>query len=305
MIPISVIILTLNEEANLIPCLDSLAQFDDIHVLDSGSTDRTCQWAEARGIPVHEHAFSGFGSQRNWAIDHIPAKYDWHLHLDADERMTSELAEELRNLIARNPPEGGFWMPSRLMLGESWLKYAGGYPVYQVRLFHRQRLRFVDHGHGQREVTEQPLGKISRPYLHYAFSKGLGPWLIKHVDYARREAEAACQDRIPIGQAVRQLAGRSNIQRRRALKSLTWRMPFRPTLRLLYHLVVKRAFLDGRAGITYSKMMAAYEAMAELFYRGLSQADSQMVPTTAESESRETSGTEPRSTPNSAESAKP
>src|SRR5262249_38851896 len=92
--PITLVVLTKDEEHNIAGCLASTAAFDDVHVLDSGSTDRTSEIAEAAGAKVWHNPFRGFGQQRNWAADHIPARYDWHLHLDADERLTPELVAE-------------------------------------------------------------------------------------------------------------------------------------------------------------------------------------------------------------------
>ena len=106
--PVSVVILTFDEERNLSACLDSLVGFDDINVLDSGSTDSTQSIASSRSIPVHFHSFRGFGTQRNWAIDNIATKYEWQFHLDADERMTPDLADELGRAISsdlrKQPP---------------------------------------------------------------------------------------------------------------------------------------------------------------------------------------------------------
>src|SRR6476660_5861652 len=149
MIPITIVILTQDEELNLAGCLDSVAgACDDIHVVDSGSKDNTIEIAHERGVAVHVHEFSGFGDQRNWSIDNIAHKYEWVFHLDADERFTPELAHEIDLILRRHPTEAGFYVANKLMLGESWLRYSSGYPVYQVRLFHRQRLRFANHGHG-------------------------------------------------------------------------------------------------------------------------------------------------------------
>src|SRR5687767_11727279 len=82
-LPISVVILTQNEERNIAECLDSVASFDDVHLLDCGSTDQTLEMAKARGAQVHHNPFKGFGQQRNWAIDNIRTKYNWQFHLDA------------------------------------------------------------------------------------------------------------------------------------------------------------------------------------------------------------------------------
>lgn len=260
----SVIILTHNEEANLPGCLDSLQGCDDIHVLDSGSMDATVEIARARNIPVYLHPFQGFGQQRNWAIDNIPARYDWHFHLDADERLTPDLADEITAAVSTNPSVGGYLVPSKLMFAGRWLKHAGQYPGYQVRLFHRQRLRFVDHGHGQREQTAYPVGRLHEPLLHFAFSRGLDHWFARHAVYARREAEQAvgnCGGFSRDDISFRGLWSRDPVLRRRTLKALTARLPGRYFFRLFYLIIFKKAFLDGYPGIVYAHMLATYEAM--------------------------------------------
>lgn len=269
-VPVSVIVLTQDEATNIADCLASLAGFEDVHVVDSGSTDGTVELVRRRGVPVHQHPFEGFGRQRNWATDNVPARHDWHLHLDADERMTPGLAAEIAAVLQAGPEVGGYLVPSKLMFAGRWLRRAGQYPAYQVRLFHRRRLRFVDHGHGQREKTDHPLGRLREPYLHYAFSKGLDCWFAKHAAYARREAELA----LGVGPGEADDAGgrgslfsRDATLRRRALKRLTSRLPGRYFLRLAYLLLVRRAFLDGAAGVTYAHMLATYEAMVEVHLR--------------------------------------
>lgn len=263
--PVSYVILTYNEARNIRDCLASLPAGADAHVLDSGSTDGTADLAREMGAQVHVNPFESFGRQRNWAIDHIDTRHDWQMHLDADERMTADLAREMAERLRGDPAEGGFFVPSKLMFAGKWLRHAGDYPTYQVRLFHRQRLRFIDVGHGQREQTDLPVGKLAEPYLHLAFSHGLEAWLIKHAGYARREAIEAVANRRAesTGQVLRGLFGDA-IQRRRSCKKLAARLPCRRTQRLLYHLVLKRAFLDGWAGLVYANMMATYESMISL-----------------------------------------
>jgi glycosyltransferase involved in cell wall biosynthesis len=268
-VPVSVVILTLNEEINLAECLASLAGFDDVVVLDSGSSDSTQAIARAQGVPVYEHAFAGFGQQRNWAIDQVPARYPWQFHIDADERMTPELAAEMTALVAADPPEGGYLVPSKLLFAGRWLKRAGQYPGYQVRFFHRDRLRFVDHGHGQREVTSFPVGCLQNPLLHYPLSKGIDGWFARHIPYARHEAEQALhREAVAMNGSLFSLNGTS---RRRALKRLVRRLPGRYFLRLAYMLFVQGALLEGWAGVTYSQMLATYEAMMEVYLRMLRQ----------------------------------
>lgn len=277
LVPVSVVILTKNEQENILPCIDFLKTFsDDVAVLDSGSTDGTAELAASQGVTVYQNPFTGFGDQRNWAIDNIRHRYDWVLHLDADERPTSAFVEEIRQVVESDPSEAGFYVPSKLMLGDGWLRYSSGYPVYQVRLFHRDRLRFANQGHGQREITDGKLGYLKEPYLHYAFSKGIEAWLAKHVHYAVQEAEAFLSDANDVGLAsvLSQVLSIDRVRRRRALKRLSYALPGRPILRMLDMLVLKRGILDGKPGIAYAKMLAAYESMF-VAYMGVRKATSE------------------------------
>jgi acetyltransferase-like isoleucine patch superfamily enzyme len=265
-VPVSVVILTLNEEVNIPGCLASCAWADDIHILDSGSEDRTAELAGSLGATVHTHPFESFGKQRNWAIDHIPLKHDWVFHLDADERFTPELVREMTDRLRDDPPEAGFHIPHKLMFMGRWLKRSGGYPTYQMRLFHKQRMRFRDYGHGQREDTTGQVGVFRSPYLHYSFSKGLYDWMDKHNRYSSLEALEVIgskRERLHITDTF----SRDPVRRRRAWKELGYHLPFRPTIRFFVALIVSGGILEGRAGFTYAKLLALYEQMTTLKLR--------------------------------------
>lgn len=265
---VSVVVLTLNEEVNIGACLASCAWCDDVQMLDSGSTDRTGELARSRGASVHVHPFESFGAQRNWAIDHIPLKHDWVFHIDADERFTSELVREIDGVLARAPAEAGFYVANQMILMDTWIRHASGYPTYQMRLFHRARMRFTDHGHGQREAASGAIGTLRAPYLHLNFSKGVDEWLQRHERYAALEARQILgAGREPFSLAS--LFSPDPIARRRTLKRLTARIPFRPTFRRLYTLLILRGILDGRAGWTYASLLARYERMTAGHLRAL------------------------------------
>jgi len=260
---ISVVILTLNEEVNIVDCLASCVWCDDVHVLDSGSTDRTAELAEACGASVHTNPFESFGQQRNWAIDHIPAKYDWIFHLDADERFTPEIVRAMHELVLAAPGEAGFYVPNKLMFMGRWLKRTGSYPTYQMRLFHKERVRFADHGHGQREKTDGVVGTLDEPYLHYPFSKGLFDWIDKHNRYSSLEAlQAVSSEKRQWG--VRDLFFGDKIKRRRAWKEFSYELPMRPTLRWFATMFLLGGFLDGRPGFIYARLIVMYERMIAL-----------------------------------------
>ncbi len=190
----SILILTYNEEGNLPACLDSIAGCDDIVVLDSFSTDRTVEIARERGCRVFQRKFDDFGSQRNHALDHIPFQHSWMFQLDADERFTPAVMREVKELVEADE-HSGYMVPNKLMFQGRWLKHAGMYPSYQMRLLKLGEIRFIKHGHGQRESNpKRGLGKMTEPYLHYNFSKGLDDWFAKHNRYSTEEAKLAIEE---------------------------------------------------------------------------------------------------------------
>ena len=272
-IQISVVILTLDEEHNLPGCLESCIGMDDIHVLDCGSEDKTAEVSKSYGAKVWVHPFESFGAQRNWAIDNIDTKYDWILHLDADEHLTPELLAEMRDLINSKPNEAGFYIPSKVMFMNRWLKHCGGYPNYQMRLFHKNRMRFQDHGHGQRELTDGAIGMIKEPYLHYVFSKGIAHWLAKHNIYATQEARQAIAE--DDGLDLKGLFSTDRITRRRSIKRMSFRLPMRDKLRVLQLLILQGGILDGRAGLMYARLMSIYERMIAVKYKLLRYGESE------------------------------
>ncbi|MGD9689758.1 MAG: glycosyltransferase family 2 protein [Phycisphaerales bacterium] len=270
--PVSVVILTYNEEGNIAECIRSCAWSDDIHVLDSGSTDGTAEIARSLGAQVHVHRFKSFGDQRNWAIDHIPCKHPWHFHLDADERFTPGVIREMVDLIGIDGERGEhvcYLCPSKMIFLGRWLKRSGNYPSYQVRLFRYGKCRFMDFGHGQREDPQGSVGTMKQPYMHYAFSKGLLEWMTKHNGYSEREAREGLAIRAARRPPLRTVFQNDGIARRRAAKNLSYFLPMRAVWRFLYSFVARMGFLDGLAGMHYCLMISMYEYWIELKIREL------------------------------------
>jgi glycosyltransferase involved in cell wall biosynthesis len=263
---VSVLLLTHNEELNLPRCLNALRWCDDIVIVDSGSTDNTVEIARERGAQVLKRPFDDFASQRNFGLDNAIWKYEWILHLDADEIITKEFERKLQEL---QPVEhiDAYLVPSKLIFFGKWLRHAGMYPTYQVRLGRSRRLRFKQVGHGQREdIPNNNLAIFEEPYLHYSFSHGLRRWLERHVQYADAEAKEVYEQISAKHFRWSDLVTRSAIGRRRALKAISMRIPLalRPLVRFCYVFFVQKGFLDGARGFLYALMLGVYEGMTSI-----------------------------------------
>jgi glycosyltransferase involved in cell wall biosynthesis len=261
---ISVLILTLNEAANLPDCLASVAWADDVVVLDSGSTDGTQAVARAGGARLQEHPFTDFASQRNHGLSQGALRHPWILHLDADERVTPALRDELLALAEDpSPAHAAYYIASQLVFRGRWLRFAGAYPAWQMR-FARRDVRFVQVGHGQREAPGTPVGRLRAPLRHHALSKGLADWFERHNRYSTDEARREHEERAPLLGSLAGALTLDGVRRRRALKRVASRLPFRPLLRFAHLAVLRGGLLDGPAGWTYCRMMATYERMIVL-----------------------------------------
>ena len=265
---ISVLILTLNEEQNLPRCLDSVAWSDDVLVVDSFSTDRTVEIARNKGVRVLQNRFADFARQRNFGLVEGKLKHEWVLHLDADEVVTPELQQELM-AVAGNVEHDAYRVASKMMFQGRWLKRSGMYPSYQVRFGRRDRLKFQQVGHGQREsLSSGSVGTLRKPLLHYSFSKGLTDWIERHNRYSTAEAAHFLEGARNRATDWPGLFTFTNpTRRRRALKDLFAVFPCRPALRFLYMYFFRRGFLDGRAGFTYCRLLAMYEYLTVIKIR--------------------------------------
>lgn len=253
----SIVILTYNEEGSLQACLDSISWSDDIVVIDSYSSDKTCEIAIKSGARVFQNIFTDFAQQRNYANDNVNFKYEWVFHLDADEHFTNELKMEC-NIAIDTYLFGAFLVPAKEILWGTWLKYSAG-TVYQMRFHKLTDARFEQYGHGQRETKlKKGLGKLENSYEHYFFSKGVNQWVIRHLKYATEEVkneQNICVTTIPFTKLIN---GKS-YEKRRVLKAMSYKMPFRPLFIFFYMYIFKLGFLDGKVGLRFCIMKSIYE----------------------------------------------
>lgn len=255
---ISIFIQTLNEEKNLPACLDSVAWSDDIHVLDSLSTDGTERICRERGAHFHQRKYDGRGPHQNWAMEHIPWKHAWVFYLDADEHMTPELRAEIE-AIARDPDETrvAFWCGRKNFFRGRWLRYSMP-PGHIMRFFRPPKIRFERLANPV-PIVDGPVGYLKNHFLHYNFSKGLGEWFERHNRYSTYEAAETVKALRDQPLRPLNLFSTDPMTRRLELKNLSFRLPLRPALKFLYMYLARGGFLDGGAGLTYCTLQAIYE----------------------------------------------
>lgn len=266
---ISVLVLTKDEERNLPRCLDTLYWSDDIHVLDSYSSDSTVAIAEQRGAKVWHRAFDSFAQQQNWALENIPFRHPWVFYIDADERVTPQLAESMQSAVQSPGNAVAFRIRRRDFFMGTWLKHVQATPYY-LRLFRPEKMKYERIGHPV-SVPDGEVIAIDGYLDHYPFSKGIAQWVDKHNFYSTQEAEQLIADRaLRSSLSLRKaLFAGSFEERRRHQKQIYYRMPGRPLVKALGLYVVKRGFLDGYAGFAYSILMGFYEYLIVLKGREL------------------------------------
>jgi glycosyltransferase involved in cell wall biosynthesis len=260
---VSVLILTLNEEANLAECIESCGWSDDIVIFDSMSEDRTLEIADAKGVRVIQRRFDNYAAQRNAALTTVPYKNPWVLMVDADERVSPELAAEIGAAIAGAGADAAlFRMRRKDFFFGRWLRRSSGYPSWFGRLVRLGRVR-VEREVNEEYIADGQVGHLEAHLHHYPFNKGIAYWFERHNRYSTMEAIAKAGMRNE-HIMVTELFARDPIDRRRMLKKFLYRLPLRPLIVFFYLYVLRLGFLDGRAGFHFSRMRAAYEMLIDL-----------------------------------------
>ncbi len=252
---ISAVVLTFNEEKNLPACLESLRSVaQEIFVVDSGSTDATRAIAEAAGAKVVSHPFENYSAQRNWSIDHLPIEAEWVLHLDADERLTPELAGEIHDEVAGAAPEvSGFMFRKRSVFMGRWIRHGGHYPSFHLRLLRRGKGRCEERLYDQHFVTEGAVRALKNDYID-VIASDIDVWTQRHLRWATLEADEVGSIDIPGAGRVQADFGGDPIQRRRWLREKAYpRGPlfFRAFAYFFYRYFFRLGFLDGREGLIF------------------------------------------------------
>lgn len=258
-IPISVVVITRNEEAGIQRTLDELTEFDEVIVVDSHSEDRTVQIAQAAGARVVPYTWDGrYPKKKQWSMLHADARHDWILLLDADEYPSRELKDELARLFADGEPSGVGAYDITLSYRFSGRFLRHGHRVVKRSLLHRTHSFFpvVDdldapgigpvEGHYQPQTTLE-VRKLEQPLLHDDRDP-ISSWFERHNKYSDWEAYLRQHPE-----------ARRNIAAKRTRNGAIFdRVPFKPLAFFAYGYVVRGGFLDGRPGLDYHLALSMY-----------------------------------------------
>jgi glycosyltransferase involved in cell wall biosynthesis len=231
---ITATIITLNEERNIARAIESLRCSDEILILDSGSVDRTVELAGKLGARVVEAGWRGYAGQKNWAAEQ--ASHEWILSLDADEALSEALEAEIWNLKKSGPKCDAYTMPRLARYLGRWILHSGWYPDRKVRLYHRDKARWVgDFVHESVQVDGR-VGHLDSNLLHFTCES-----IAEHVKTMDRYTTLAAEQLVETGQPV------------------SWaRLICEPPWTFFQTYVLKAGFLDGVEGLAIANMAALY-----------------------------------------------
>jgi glycosyltransferase involved in cell wall biosynthesis len=230
---LSVIVITKNEEANIVDCLDSVRWADEIIVVDSSSTDRTVSLAEQAGAVTYQIGWKGFGDAKQRALDY--ASSEWVLSLDADERVSAELAEEMRTILLSAECDG-YEIPRLTNFVGRWIYHSGWRPDYVLRLFRKSKGAFTQALVHEGVVVSGRIGRLNHDLLHYSYRS-----VEDYLDRLNRYTTLAATEMRSAGKRFK-----------------IWQPLLKPPAIFVKRYVLKLGALDGWAGFQIAFLSAVY-----------------------------------------------
>jgi len=231
---LSVTVITKNEAGNIEDCLRSVAWAQEIVVLDQFSTDGTAEAAERLGARVYQEPWKGFARQKNSALEKTTG--DWVLSLDADERITLPLKEEIEETVGGKDACSGYFIARKNFFSGRWVRHGGWYPDYCLRLFKKGAGRFEDRAVHEKVVVKGATGYLRNPLEHYTY-RSVADYLIRMERYSRL--------------AALEIQG----AKRPALWSA---LTLRPAFTFFNMYLLRGGFLDGKKGLFLAASYAYY-----------------------------------------------
>lgn len=245
---VTVIILTRNEEKNIEKSIESAWQIADrVIVVDSGSTDETVDLAKKHRAEVYFHEWQGHAKQFNWALDNCAIRTTWVFRLDADERISKELAREINRKLQSEVCSDGYEMRWRVYFMGKWLKHGGTHKPYFLRLFRYGKGRVEEKLMDEHIIVDGKTEKLKEDLIHYDY-KGLDAWLYKHIWYSNLELE--------MYQTQNDMIGGNEDQKKK--RGFYYRLPLflRARIYYWYRYYIQLGFLDGKEGKIFCFLQA-------------------------------------------------
>lgn len=244
-VPVSVVVLTKNEQGRIAKCLDSVKWADEIIVVDDESTDETVKIAKQYTNRIFIKKMDVEGKHRNWA--YALAKNQWVLSLDADEIATSELKDEIKTALKNDPKENGFTIPRRNYIGDYWVKYGGWYPSPQLKFFRKDKFLYEEVSVHPRAFMDDPCGHFKSDIVHYSY-RDLEDFLGKLNNQTTREAQKWFNQNKPMRFG---------------------RFLWRTIDRFCRTYIGNKGYKDGSMGFTVAYFAGLYQFISYLKYREL------------------------------------
>jgi len=263
---IDILVLTKDEETNLPFALRSVVGWaSKIFVLDSGSTDRTCELARELGADVRFKVWEGYAAQKNWALDNLPFTAPWILILDADEQVLPDLRagiDEIRGKGCHNVPHNGFLVNRYFVFMGRRLRHCGYYPSYNVRMFRRGFARYEEREVHEHMIVDGPVGRLPG-HLEHNDRRGLEVYIAKHNRYSTLEAHDILRARKSESTDPASLRGPMAAVRWFKARLYPY-LPARWVWRFLYMYVIRAGWLDGVAGLRFCLLISSYQLQIDL-----------------------------------------
>jgi glycosyltransferase involved in cell wall biosynthesis len=265
-LPLSVLVLTYNEEANVAACLQSVVDWaSEIFVVDSGSSDGTLDIVEGYNCHVVNHPFVSWGIQINWALGTLPIQTPWVLRLDADEYVLPKLRDELiAELDGYSQDVSALYVKRRAVFMGRWIRYGGYYPVWLLRFFRPGKVKFEQHyGESEHAIILEGKAAYLRNDIVDHNRKGLAAWTMKHEGYAQREVisfKRKQENEAGYLKAEGSLGGSPEMRRRWLKGNIYERSPLflRAFMYFIYRYFLRLGFLDGVEGLIFHFLQAGW-----------------------------------------------
>lgn len=264
---IDVMIPTFNEASHISETVQNALKVGPVYVLDSLSTDGTQELARAAGATVVEHPFENYSRQKNWGLDNLPFTGDWVFILDADERVTPQLREELFDTASMSDPASGYFVNRVVIFMGRPIWHGGLYPSWNLRFFRRGSCRYEDRSVHEHMICQGRTGYLKRLMLHIR-RETISEYLNKHIKYADMESDEWVKSAMGVkSEAHARQLFKDQLRLRQWIRREVWpRTPFKPLIRFFYMYFVRFGFMDGKAGWHLASLMASYEYMISLLY---------------------------------------